>query len=61
MSSGGQVGRGIQPSVRIVRALTASTNRGRSGDLGSASCEPPPIQISGRWEARGSMNTSSTE
>ena len=47
MSGGGQVGRGIQPSALTVRALTDSTNLGTSGDFGSASCEPPPIQSSG--------------
>ena len=60
MSGGGQVGRGIQPSALTVRALTDSTNFGTSGDFGSASCEPPPIQSSGRCAVRGSMNTSST-
>ena len=60
MSCGGQVGRGIQPSALTVRALTEATNFGTSGDLGSASCDPPPIHSSGRCDVRGSMNTSST-
>ena len=40
---------------------TESTNFGRSGDFGFASCEPPPTQSAGRTPVRGSMNTSSTE